>query len=101
LPLHVASSGTTLPPFGTLGVGHNEDPVPKVRGTNGFSRKAVPLCVIPACGQVSENSCKSSRKQSWDVFHDHVSGSKYANDSDVFRPQPGTISFDSDSPSGV
>jgi hypothetical protein len=46
------------------GVGHKPDPVPPVRGANGRSRYAVPLRVIPARGQVSENTSESPTKES-------------------------------------
>jgi len=45
------------------GVGNNPDSVASVRGANGGSWYAVPLCVIPDLGQVSENFCKPSTKQ--------------------------------------
>lgn len=40
------------------GVGNNEHAVTDVRGTDGCSRYAVPLRVIPERGQVPENSSK-------------------------------------------
>src|SRR5690348_493109 len=52
------------------GVGNKPDPVASVRGAKGRSRYAVPLRVIPARGQVSENSAKPPSKESWDVLHD-------------------------------
>jgi hypothetical protein len=69
------------------GVGHEPDPVSTVRGANGRSRYAIPFRVIPARGQVSENSPESSSKESWDVLHDDVSGSKFANESSVLGPK--------------
>jgi hypothetical protein len=60
-------SRSPLPPRSAIvaaGVGNKPDPVPPVRGTNGASRNAVPLRVIPARGQVSENSPESSSKES-------------------------------------
>jgi hypothetical protein len=69
------------------GVGHNPDPVPLVRGANGRSRNAVPLRVIPDRGQASEYAVESSSKESWDVLHDDVSGSKLANDSEHLEPK--------------
>jgi hypothetical protein len=58
-----------------LGVGNKPDPVAPVRGANGASRDAVPLRVIPARGQVPENTLHSSSKESCDVLHDDVAGS--------------------------
>jgi len=58
-----------------------------VRGANGTSGYAVPLRVIPERGQVPENSAHSSSKQSCDVFHDDVAGSKLANESGIFGPK--------------
>jgi hypothetical protein len=58
-----------------VGVRNKPEPVPPVRGAEGGSRYAVPLRVIPARGQVPDNSAKSSSKESCDVFHDDVAGS--------------------------
>jgi hypothetical protein len=69
-------------------VGHNEDPIAEVRGTNGRRRYAVPFTVIPARGQVAENSSHAPSKQSWDVLHDDVAGSYVANQSAQLRPEP-------------
>jgi len=69
------------------GVGNNPDPVPPVRGTNGCRWYAVPLRVIPERGQVAENSSNSPSKQSCDVLHDDVAGSKLANESCVLGPK--------------
>jgi hypothetical protein len=46
------------------GVGHKPDSIPPVRGASGRSRYAVPLRVIPARGQVSENTSESPTKES-------------------------------------
>jgi hypothetical protein len=59
-----------------------------MRGANVGSWYAVPLCVIPDRGQLSENDSQSSRKQRCDVFHDDVTGSKLANKSDVLGVKP-------------
>jgi hypothetical protein len=61
------------------GVGHDEDPITEVRGTNGRRRYAVPLRIVPALGQVPEDSSEpspiASRKESWHVLHEDVTGS--------------------------
>jgi hypothetical protein len=46
-----------------------------VRGANGGSGYAVPLRVIPARGQVTDDSLESPNKESCDVLHDDVSWS--------------------------
>jgi hypothetical protein len=38
-----------------VGVGHDPDSVPLVKGTDGRSRYAIPFRVVPARGQVAEN----------------------------------------------
>ncbi len=63
------------------GVGNDPDPVSLVRRTNGGSRYAVPLRIIPERGQVSENDAKLSPKQCCDVLHNDVSRQKFANKS--------------------
>lgn len=48
----------------TVGVGKNPDSVAEVRGANGRRRYAIPLRIVPARGQVSENTSKPSTKES-------------------------------------
>jgi hypothetical protein len=47
-----------------VGVGNDPDAVAPVRGVNGASGYAVPFRVIPALGQIAENSAHSSSKES-------------------------------------
>ena len=42
----------------TVGVGHEEDPITQMRGTKRCCRYTVPRRIIPAGGQVPENSSK-------------------------------------------
>jgi hypothetical protein len=101
---HILGSGARkfrgdLPPeriaeafvFDASGVGNNPEPVAPVRGANGGSGYAVPPRIIPERGQVSENVSKSSTKESCDVFHDDVAGSKLANESCIFSPEAGAL----------
>src|SRR5262245_19051312 len=82
--------GVFLEPLALLspavGVGHKPEPVSIMRGTNGGSRYAMPLCIKPERGQVSENRAHPSIKQRCDVLHDCVLGSFFANNSGVLRP---------------
>jgi hypothetical protein len=66
-----------LPASSTVGVGHDPDPVPPVRGADGACRNAVPFRVIPERGQSSEDSphASSPSQEPWDVLHEDVSGS--------------------------
>src|SRR5690606_17891347 len=78
-------------------VRNDEDSITEVIGANGCRRNAIPFRIIPARGQVSEYDVQPSRKQRCDVFHEHVSGSKLANDPGKFSPQAGTFAFNSGS----
>jgi hypothetical protein len=69
------------------GVGNKKNPVSFVRGTKGTRRKAIPFRIVPALGQLDENSIKPPNKQSCDVFHDNESWSKCANDSGELKPK--------------
>jgi hypothetical protein len=71
---------------GMLWVGNDPYPVPPVWGTNIGSAYAVPFCIVPERGQVSENVCQSSMKQRCDVLHDDVARSYFANNSGVLFP---------------
>jgi hypothetical protein len=55
------------------------------------SRYAVPFCIKPERGQVSENLSKSPSKQSCDVLHDDVAGSNLANNSGILSPEPTSL----------
>ena len=83
-----------LPSSCATGVGHKPEPVAAVRGANGRSRDAVPLRVIPARGQVSENSVESSASEGGDVLHDDVAGSKLANEPREVPPKTRAFSVD-------
>jgi hypothetical protein len=90
--------GEIRPPFDAvaLGVGHNPNSVPKVPETCVGSRYAVPLCIKPERGQVSENTVKPPSKESCDVLHenefDFSSFVKFANNSSVIGPEAASFS---------
>jgi hypothetical protein len=87
-----------------LGVGNKPDPVAPVRGADGASRDAIPLRVIPARGQVPENSSEPSAavasKEVANVLHDDVAGSKNVNESNVLAPKTRAPPVDPGLPSG-
>ena len=56
-------------------MGDEPESVAKMRGANGCRRYALPLCVIPELGQVTEDDPQSSLKEAWDVLHEDVAGS--------------------------
>jgi hypothetical protein len=70
----------------------------------------LPFRIIPARGQVSQNSLHSPVKQRCDVFHDDDRGSnsangcfigKFSDDSGIFAPQTAAFTFDSGAFSGI
>ena len=67
LPVSVNSKSIELTSRVT-GVGQNKHSVPNVVGTNGRSRNAMPLRIIPDLGQRPENSVQSPSKQRCHVF---------------------------------
>lgn len=79
--------GASEPRSRVVGVGHNPEPVTSVRGANGCSRYAVPFRVVPALGQVPENSSEPQGKVPWHVLQEHEAGSNVANDSEDFGPK--------------
>lgn len=87
--------GDSRPPFAAvaLGVGHNPNSVPKLSGTSVGSWNAMPFCIIPDRGQVSEYSAQPSTKQRCHVFHDDDSRSYFANEAEEFSPEPATVAF--------
>jgi hypothetical protein len=74
IPRALAAALLLLPPSSphVVGVGHNEDPVTEVRGTNSGRRDALPFSVVPAGDQVPEYVAHSSNKEPWDVLHEDV-----------------------------
>jgi hypothetical protein len=57
------------------GVGHDEQSLASVRGTDVGSANAVPPRVIPERGQVPENDVQPERSERCDVLHDDDAGS--------------------------
>lgn len=74
------------PEFGAsgavVGVGQDEDPLPKMGGSDSGRRETVPLRMEPELGQISQNLPKASSpvnsKQTWDVLQEDDAGSKLA-----------------------
>ena len=56
-------------------VGHNEDAITEMGRTEGCRWYAIPFRIIPARGQVAENSVKPPNKERCDVLHEDVAGS--------------------------
>lgn len=98
--------GEVRPPLKAVafGVGHNPYSVPKVSETNVGSRYAVPFCIKPERGQVSENSVKPPSKESCDVLHenefDFSSFIKLAKKSSVIGPEAASFSIEASAFSG-
>jgi hypothetical protein len=98
--------GEVRPPLNAVafGVGHNPNSVPKVSETCVGSRYAMPLCIKPERGQVSENSVKPPSKESCDVLHenefDFSSFTKLANNSSVIGPEAASFSIEASASSG-
>jgi hypothetical protein len=69
----------------------DEDAVAEMRGTDMGRRDAVPLCVVPDAGQVSEYSSEPQGKVPWNVLQEDVSGSKVANGSEGVGPEMARI----------
>jgi hypothetical protein len=63
--------------------------------SNVGSSQHCPSAVIPERGQVTEDNSESPSNESWTVFHEHVSGSNFANDARHVGPETGTLSSDS------
>jgi len=84
------ASGDLLSSFAT-GVGHNEDAFAKVRGTTRCRRYNLPFRVIPHLFQSRNDITESSFDESWDVLHKDVLGSKVANNTGEFGPEPAGV----------
>jgi hypothetical protein len=50
--------------------------------------------MIPAFGKPSEYDVESPNKESCDVFDNHVTGSKLANESQVLKPETAASTFE-------
>jgi len=75
-------------------VGHKPESVALVRRSNIGSSQHCPSAVIPERGQVTEDNSKSPSKESWTVFHEHESGSNFANDARHVGPHAGAFAAD-------
>lgn len=89
-----------------LGVGQDEDPNPKVGGTNGGRWNAVPFRIVPELGQAPENlgdglsrddsldsvdALSDIVKEAVNVLHEDVSRSNHANETGELRPKPAGV----------
>jgi hypothetical protein len=61
-------ASTVLPSSWATGVGHNEDPIAEMWGTNEGSRDAVPVRIEPERGQVCEYLSEPQGKVPWNVL---------------------------------
>jgi hypothetical protein len=84
----------------TRQVGHNPDPLSKVRRSDIGSTKHSPSRIKPHLGQVSENSSKSPRSENWRVFHERERRLYFTNDPGHFQPQSASLSVESVAASG-
>jgi len=75
--------------------------ITKDSGTNGCRWYAVPVRIVPALGQVSEYDINPPNKQCCDVFHEHESGSYFANQSAHLSPESTSLASDALSLSGI
>jgi hypothetical protein len=86
----LCATGPLLPSDASR-VGHNEEAIAAMTGAERRRRDAIPLRIVPAAGQVPENFVHPSSKEPWDVFHDDVGRSKYANEPRKVRPEPARV----------
>ena len=77
-------------PILAVGVGHNEHALACVCRTHGARRKHRPFRIVPERGQVAEYIAHPPVKESCNVLHEHVAGSKLANDSSELAPESGS-----------
>jgi hypothetical protein len=83
-------------------VGHDENPPPEMRRTQGGRRYTTPLRIEPERGQITKDffdrrwvplaSAVSPRaKEPWDIFNEREPGSKFPKASIEFGPEPSGI----------
>jgi hypothetical protein len=75
--------------------GTDPKPIPLVRRPNIGSSQHCPPCVIPERGQITEDNSEPPSNESWTVFHEHESGSNFANDARHVGPHTRALSGDS------
>jgi len=74
------------PPSLARGVGHNEQPLPCVWGTQGARRYNRPFRIVPELGKLPENDCHPPSKERCDVLNEDVPGTKLANEAGELSP---------------
>jgi hypothetical protein len=70
-----------------VGVGHDEETLAPMRGSNIGRPYKAPLRIEPEVGKLSENSVESQPKVPCDILQDDEAGSHFANDSSDLRPE--------------
>jgi hypothetical protein len=78
----------------------NEKSVAAVRGADRCRGYTIPFRIIPARGQVPENSVESPRTESCNVFHENASRSKVANGIGIATPESRPLAGDASAPAG-
>src|SRR5690606_12392125 len=74
-----------------LGVGHNKDPVPSVRGTDGSSRNNKRPCLVACVFQVRKHIVEAQTDVSSNIFSKYPSGPEFPHESKHFRPEIAVI----------
>lgn len=79
-----------------VGVGNNPDAIPLVRGADGRRRDTIPLRIVPALGQLPENTVEPppSSKESCNVLQEEEVGSYSAKQSRELEVEPRPLAGD-------
>jgi len=78
-----------------VGVGQYPDSFSVVRGIKVGRSIHSPRRIKPQRGQVSKDSSKSANNKVWRIFHEHETGSSFANHSHHLSPESAARPFDS------
>ena len=77
------------------GVGHNPDPIPPVRGTNGARGYTMPLRIVPERSERPEYLIQSARAKGGDIFDEDVARLERVDRFGVLEPEAATFSTES------
>ena len=75
-----------------LGVGHNPDPIPPVRGANGACGYTMPLRIVPERSERPEYLIQSARTKGGDIFDEDVSRLERVDRFGVLKPESAAFS---------
>jgi hypothetical protein len=83
-----------------VGVGHDPDAIPLMRGANGGSGYTVPLRIVPERVEATEDFVQSARAKGCNILDDDVARVDFFDETAIFVPKTASLASESESVTG-